>query len=49
MDRTRVLAVARGDAPADLALDGGRVVNVFTHEILEQSVAVVDGVISAVG
>ena len=27
MDRMRVLAVARGDAPADLALDGGRVVN----------------------
>jgi len=49
MDRTRVLAVARGDAPADLALDGGRVVNVFTHEILEQSVAVVDGLIAAVG
>ena len=49
MDRTRVLAVARGDAPADLALDGGRVVNVFTHEILEQSVAVVDGIIAAVG
>jgi len=49
MDRMRVLAVARGDAPADLALDGGRVVNVFTHEILEQSVAVVDGIIAAVG
>jgi adenine deaminase len=49
MDRSRVLAVARGDAPADLALDGGRVVNVFTHEILEQSVAVVDGIIAAVG
>jgi adenine deaminase len=49
MDRSRVLAVARGDAPADLALDGGRVVNVFTHEILEQSVAVVDGLIAAVG
>jgi len=49
MDRTRVLSVARGDAPADLALDGGRVVNVFTHEILEQSVSVVDGVIAAVG
>jgi len=41
--------VARGDAPADLALNGGRVVNVFTHEILEQSVAVVDGMIAAVG
>jgi len=49
MDRMRVVAVARGDAPADLALDGGRVVNVFTHEILEQSVAVVDGIIAAVG
>lgn len=49
MDRSQILAVARGDAPADLALDGGRVVNVFTHEILEQSVAVVDGIIAAVG
>jgi adenine deaminase len=49
MDRSQILAVARGDAPADLALDGGRVVNVFTHEILEQSVAIVDGIIAAVG
>jgi adenine deaminase len=46
----RLLAVARGDAPADLVLSGGRVVNVFTGEV-EQGVdvAVADGVIAGVG
>jgi adenine deaminase len=44
-----VLAVARGDAEADLVLRGGRVVNVFTDELLEQEVAIADGTIAAVG
>lgn len=35
-----LLAVARGDAPADLLLAGGRVVNVFTGEIAPANVAV---------
>ncbi len=49
MDRGRLLAVARGDAEADLALVNGRVVNVFTGEVLDQDVAVVDGTVAAVG
>lgn len=35
-----MLAVARGDAPADLLLAGGRVVNVFTGEVEPANVAV---------
>lgn len=34
------LAVARGDAPADLLLTGGRVVNVFTGEVEAANVAI---------
>jgi adenine deaminase len=49
MDRGRLLAVARGDAEADLALVNGRVVNVFTGEVLEQPVAVAGGIVAAVG
>ena len=45
----RVLAVARGDEPADLVFTGGRVVDVFTAEIHEADVAVVDGIIASVG
>src|SRR4051794_15688796 len=46
----RLLAVARGDEPADLVLAGGRVINTFTGEI-EQGVdvAIVDGRIAGVG
>ena len=52
MDRKalqNVLEVARGDAPADLVLRNGRVLNVFTGEILEQEVAIVGETIAAVG
>ena len=46
----RLLAVARGDAPADLVLSGAKVVNTFTGEI-EQcvDVAIADGRIAGVG
>ncbi len=44
-----MLAVARGDGPADLVFTGGRVVNVFTSELIKADVAVVDGVIASVG
>src|SRR5688572_1088152 len=46
----RLLAVARGDTPADLVLSGAKVVNTFTGEI-EQGVdvAIVDGRIAGVG
>jgi adenine deaminase len=43
------LAVARGDAPADLILAGGRVVNVFTRELVEANVAIKGGRIAGVG
>ena len=45
----RRLAVARGDAPADLVVRGGRVLSVFTREWLDVDVAVVDGVIAGLG
>jgi len=45
-----VLAVARGDAPADLLLHGGRVVDVFTRTIIANvDVAIVNGWIARVG
>src|SRR5688572_21251714 len=45
-----LLAVARGEAPADLVVCGGRVVNVFTGEIESGvDVAIVGGRIAGVG
>ncbi len=45
----RRLAVARGDEPADTVVRGGRVFCVFTREWLDADVAIVEGVIAAVG
>jgi len=45
----KLLAVARGDAAADLLLTGGRVVDVFTGTVIEADVAVADGLIASVG
>ena len=47
--RERWLAVARGDAPADLVLRGGRVLSVFTREWLDADVAVCDGHVVGLG
>ena len=44
-----LLAVARGDEPADLLLKNAKVVNVFTGEILEADVALAGEWIAAVG
>jgi adenine deaminase len=44
----RLLAVARGDRPADVVLRGGRVLSVFTGEALDLDVAVVGDRIAAV-
>ena len=41
--------MARGDAPADLVLRGGRVLSVFTREWLEADVAVCDGHVVGLG
>jgi adenine deaminase len=48
-DLTRLLAVARGDEPADLVFRGGRVLSVFTREWLETDVAIVGGTIAGLG
>ncbi|HXF97542.1 MAG TPA: adenine deaminase [Gaiellaceae bacterium] len=45
----RLLAVARGDEPADLVVRGGRVLSVFTKEWLAADVAVADGTIAGLG
>jgi len=48
--RTRALvAVARGDEPADTVLRGGQVVDVFTGEIRHADVAIKDGLVAGVG
>jgi adenine deaminase len=48
-DLARRLAVARGDAPADVVVRGGRVLSVFTREWLDVDVAVVDGWVAGLG
>ncbi len=44
-----LLAVARGDAPADVVLANARIVNVFSCEVEEGSVAILGGRIAGVG
>ncbi|HSJ50964.1 MAG TPA: adenine deaminase [Actinomycetota bacterium] len=48
-DLARRLAVARGEEPADLVLRGGRVLSVFTGELLEADVAVAGDYVAGVG
>ncbi len=43
------IAVARGDRPADLALRGGRVLNVFTGEMISADVAIAGDTIAGIG
>src|SRR4051812_2944186 len=45
----RVLAVARGDEPADLLLTGGTVFSPATREWIATSLAVADGVVAGWG
>jgi len=52
MDRehyTHLLAVARGDRPADLVLDHCLIANVFTGELLHAQIAIAGAWIAAVG
>ncbi|MCS7034554.1 MAG: amidohydrolase family protein, partial [Phycisphaerae bacterium] len=49
MNLPRLLSVARADAPADLLLVGGRVVNVFSGEIEPADIAIAEGCIAGVG
>lgn len=43
------IAVARGERPADLLLKNGRVINVFSREIVAADVAVSDGMVVGIG
>ncbi len=49
MDRKRLIDVAMGRRKADLVLKNGLIVNVFTHETIEASLAVDQGVIAGIG
>ncbi len=46
---SQLIAVARGDAPADLLLTDAQVVNVFTGEVYPASVAIAQGRIAGFG
>ncbi|MFO8100871.1 MAG: adenine deaminase [Dehalococcoidia bacterium] len=49
MDTRTLLAVARGDAPAELLITGAKIINTFTGEIEKGNVAVSQGLIAGVG
>ncbi len=49
MDIQGLLAVARGDAPADLLLTNAKITNTFTGEIEEGNVAISQGIIAGIG
>jgi adenine deaminase len=49
MDLEQTLTVARGDAPADLALRNGRLINVYTGEVYETDVLIADDRVIALG
>ncbi len=48
-DEPDLLTVARGDAPADLLLRNGRLLNVFTGHIESTDIAICSGLIAGVG
>jgi adenine deaminase len=48
-DLADFIRAARGEVESDLLLRGGRVVNVFTHEVLETAVALRGGLIVGLG
>ena len=49
MDLPHLLAVARGDEPADLLLTNARLVNVLSGEVYRTGVAIADGRIAGLG
>lgn len=49
MNRERLIAVARGEKPADLLLQNAKVVDVVAGETYEADVAVAEGMIAGVG
>ncbi len=48
MQKQRLLAVARGEGPADLVLRNLQVVDVLNHEVYPAAIAVCDGLIAAI-
>ena len=49
MNLSDFLPIARGDKPADLLLTDGRVINVFTGEVIEADIAIADDIIIGIG
>ena len=49
MDRAQIVKVARGDAPADLALRNGTLINVYTGEIYQTDVVIANDRVVALG
>src|SRR5512139_3953111 len=49
MELNQFINIARGDAPADLLLKGGQIVNVFSGEVHNADIAIADGKIVGVG
>ncbi|MCP3978144.1 MAG: adenine deaminase [bacterium] len=49
MDLKRRLAIARGDEPADRVLRGGRLINVFSGEVLPTDVVIAGSVVVGLG
>jgi len=49
MECQRLMAIIRGETPADLVLRNGKIVNVFSGEIYQADIAVADGKIVSVG
>ncbi len=49
MELNQFIKIARGEAPADLLLKGGQIVNVFSSEVHDADIAVADGKIVGVG
>src|SRR5947208_6853123 len=49
MDLSKLLAVSRGDEPADLLLRNAKLVNVYSAEIYDADVAIYDDRIAAIG
>ncbi len=49
MDLTRILAIARGDEPADLLLRNARLVNVLSGEIHPADISVAGGIVTGLG
>ncbi len=49
MELNQFIKIARGDAPADLLLKGGQIVNVFSGEVHDADIAIADGKIVGVG